>query len=195
MVMNIIYFVCGVVFPYFLEEYGYRRWVATDKKQNVDATIAQRYGWRILWDAAYFSVLLYSAQRIISPGVFLSEVEWLGYGIFLCGAILRIWALRSLGQFYDSGIAIQVDHQLVRAGPYQVLRHPLHLGTLWKITGLALLCPIWLAFLTISASFLLTLYLNRKEDQTHLLEFDSSFNEYYRSTWDIVDLFFWKNIG
>lgn len=193
MVMNIIYFFCGVVLPYFLEEYVYRRWVVTGGKKNVDGTITQGYGWRILWDAAYFFVLVYSAYRIIRPGVSLSWVEWAGYGIFVSGVMLRIWALRSLGQFYDAGIAIQAGHQLVRSGPYRILRHPLHLGTLWKITGLALFCPLWLAIPVIIISFLLTLYLNTLEDDIHHLEFTSSFKEYHRSTWDIVDLLFWKN--
>jgi protein-S-isoprenylcysteine O-methyltransferase Ste14 len=192
--MNIIYFAVGMLLPYLGEEYAYRQLVSRENKSSTDTLrLSERYGWRILWDACYFFVLFYTAYRIIFSDISLSWSEWLGYSIFVCAVVLRIWALRSLGQFYDAGIAIQADHQLVNDGPYRILRHPLHLATLGKITGLALLCPLWLTVPAIFTSLLLTLYLNRKEDLIHLIEFSSSFNEYYRSTWDIVDLFFWKS--
>lgn len=193
MIINIICFIGGVGIPYFAEKYAYQRLKPDGHKTDPDSTtISQEYGLRIIWDAAYFFVLLASGYRLVFTSASLSWFEWLGYSAFLCGVILRIRALHALGQFYDSAIVIQAGHHLVRNGPYQILRHPLHTGTLLKIIGLACFCPAWLALPATLASLLLAININRTEDRLHLEKFGASFKEYYLSSWDLVDLFFWK---
>jgi protein-S-isoprenylcysteine O-methyltransferase len=196
MIINIMYFIGGVGIPYFAEEYAYQKLKSgKGKTASGSTTVSQEYGWRIIWDAAYFFVLLGSGYRLIFSNASLSWFEWLGYFAFLCGVVLRIRSLNALGRFYDSGIAIQTDHQLVRSGPYRILRHPLHVGTLLKIIGLAFFSAAWLALPAALASLLVAINLNRTEDRIHLEKFGASFKEYYLATWDVVDLFFWKKQG
>jgi protein-S-isoprenylcysteine O-methyltransferase Ste14 len=68
----------------------------------------------------------------------------------------------------------------------------LHLGTVAQIVGLACLSPVWLGLGVAPAALLIALYRNRKEDRAHLQHFGPVFQTYYRQTWDLVDLAYWK---
>ena len=192
MITHIFYFVIAILVPYFSEQVAYSRFVPNGNKLDSKdkETVLQNYGWRLIWDTAYFLVLINAAYRIvIAP---LSSFEWLGYFCFLFGILLRIWSLKEIGRFYDPGIVVKADHQMIRTGPYRILRHPLHMGTVLQITGLAFFAPMWLGLPAVLASLWLCLFLNRTEDRTHFQLLGAAFQSYYSQTWDIVDLIFWK---
>ena len=194
MSVHVFSFILGILAPYFTEQYAYSRFIPAANKQvaNNTQTVSQGYGWRFIWDIAYLILFIGAGYRIIMLTAALSIWEWLGYFCFLSGVALRIWALKEIGSFYDPGIAVKSDHQMIRTGPYRLLRHPLHLGTLLQISGLAFFSPIWLALPAVLASLWLCLYLNHTEDVIHSRLLGSSLNSYYSQTWDIVDLIFWK---
>ena len=189
---RIIFFLFIIVSPYFVEQYAYSRFIPGPHKATENrATTSQSYGWRLIWDAAYFLLFINSAYRIVVLNAPWFMHEWLGYVCFLFGIALRVWSLKEIGRFYDPGIVIKSDHQMIRTGPYRALRHPLHLGTLLQITGLAGFAPWWLAFPAVLAALLLCLYLNRTEDRAHR-QLGAAFESYYLNTWDLIDLIFWK---
>jgi protein-S-isoprenylcysteine O-methyltransferase Ste14 len=195
MMLHVLYFTLAILVPYFAEQYAYWKSIPRKGSQDIQNTKTgpEDYGWRLIWDAGYFLVLVSAAYRIIGETAPLSVWEWVGYACFLLGVILRVKSLGELGRFYDPGIVIKTDHQIVQTGPYRFLRHPLHLGTILQITGLALFAPLWLRLPVVIASLLLGLYLNRMEDRAHAQKFGPSFRLYYLKTWDLIDLIFWKN--
>lgn len=188
MIGNIIYFLIGVVVPVIGEEYAYNKFIPKASQQAGN----QSYGWRLLWDAAYFFVVVATGYRIIFAEAALSLTEWLGYAIFISGIALRIWALKELGQFYSPVIALKAEHQIINSGPYRTFRHPLHTGTFLKISGLAFLSPLWLAIPSALIALVLGLVSSRIEDQLHLKHFGEPFRKFYLSTWDLIDLIYWK---
>jgi len=67
------------------------------------------------------------------------------YAVALAGLILTIiglafsaWARDVLGRNWSGRVIIQVDHQLITAGPYAYVRHPLYTGLLTALTGTTL---------------------------------------------------------
>src|SRR5205823_9866039 len=54
----------------------------------------------------------------------------LGLAIAWLGVLLRVWAVWSLGRFFQRDVMIQKDHVVWRGGPYRLLRHPAYAGTL-----------------------------------------------------------------
>ena len=194
MTIHIFYFILGILVPFLAEQYSYSRFIPADNKQETKETktISQSYSWRLIWDTAYLLLFIGAGYRIIILPAPLSLSEWSGYFCFLLGVSLRIWSLSEIGRFYDPGIVIKADHQMVQTGPYRVFRHPLHLGTLLQIIGLAGFSPFWLGLPAVLASLLLCLYLNRAEDRAHSRQLGSAFDSYYSKTWDIIDLIFWK---
>src|SRR6185437_15118744 len=48
----------------------------------------------------------------------------LGIAMVLGGAALRLWAIRTLGQFFRTSVIIQGGHRIITRGPYHYLRNP-----------------------------------------------------------------------
>jgi len=65
-------------------------------------------------------------------------VEWFGFGLTLMGAAFAVWARLFLGGNWSAMVTIKKDHQLVRKGPYAVVRHPIYSGFLLGLFGTAL---------------------------------------------------------
>jgi protein-S-isoprenylcysteine O-methyltransferase Ste14 len=85
----------------------------------------------------------------LSPGKpFAWIASWLGFLLGVGGFILCLWAKKTLGPFWDRHASIQVDHRLVRTGPYAWCRNPIFLGQfglfvgagLASLNGVALIC-------------------------------------------------------
>lgn len=63
---------------------------------------------------------------------------WAGFAIALIGVVVRFWAIVALGRFFRGVVTVQSDHEVVRRGPYRVIRHPSYLGALVGVLGFGL---------------------------------------------------------
>lgn len=61
-----------------------------------------------------------------------------GFTVQVGFALFYFWTKRYLGRFWSSAVAIMKDHQLVRTGPYRLIRHPLYTGMLGMFIGTAI---------------------------------------------------------
>ena len=61
-----------------------------------------------------------------------------GFTVQVGSALFYFWTKRYLGRFWSSAVAIMKDHQLVRSGPYRLIRHPLYTGMLGMFFGTAI---------------------------------------------------------
>jgi protein-S-isoprenylcysteine O-methyltransferase Ste14 len=61
-----------------------------------------------------------------------------GFTVQAGSALFYFWTKQYLGRFWSSAVAIMKDHQLVRSGPYRVIRHPLYTGMLGMFAGTAI---------------------------------------------------------
>ena len=57
-------------------------------------------------------------------------ITWLGLGI-------AIWARRYLGSNWSASVTLKKGHELVRSGPYALVRHPIYTGALLAMLGTA----------------------------------------------------------
>ncbi len=62
-----------------------------------------------------------------------------------CGVVLTaagigfaIWARFTLGRNWSSTVTVKQDHELIRQGPYRVVRHPIYSGMLLAMLGTAI---------------------------------------------------------
>lgn len=83
---------------------------------------------------------------------------WIGLLLMAAGMILRFWSISVLAQFFTVDVTIREGHELVRSGPYRLLRHPSYTGALMTFLGFGLalgnlwslqvvMVPVTLAFL------------------------------------------------
>jgi protein-S-isoprenylcysteine O-methyltransferase Ste14 len=69
----------------------------------------------------------------------------LGVAVALIGIAVRVWAVVTLGQFFQLFVVVQEGHRVVRNGPYRVIRHPSYLGALMTIVGIGIALDNWLS--------------------------------------------------
>jgi len=109
-------------------------------------------------------------------------------GLALQAAFFRlaIWARRHLGRNWSGKVAIKVDHELVRSGPYRVLRHPIYTAMLGMFSGTALVSGevhALVAVALIGAAYWRKILL---EERNLRAAFGAAYDEYRRRSWAII---------
>jgi protein-S-isoprenylcysteine O-methyltransferase Ste14 len=61
-----------------------------------------------------------------------------GLALQAVSVLLAVWARRHLGRNWSGAVAIAVDHELVRSGPYRVMRHPIYSAMIGMYVGTGL---------------------------------------------------------
>ena len=70
-------------------------------------------------------------------------VYGIGLGLLVAGVVFRQWAVQVLGRHFRRRVTIQAGHQVIRSGPYHVLRHPAYAGALVAVTGIGIAYGSW----------------------------------------------------
>jgi protein-S-isoprenylcysteine O-methyltransferase Ste14 len=133
--------------------------------------------------------LLLEIAPIRGLGRFL-PASWLimaaGLGVETAGLFLAIWARRHLGRNWSGAISIKVEHELVRSGPYRVLRHPIYTGLLGMYAGMAIVTGEWLALIGLFLAVLAYWRKIRLEEAALNVAFGPDYATYCRETWALV---------
>jgi protein-S-isoprenylcysteine O-methyltransferase Ste14 len=74
-----------------------------------------------------------------APGPWLGAwALWAGAAVTLAGLALRVWSVRTLGQYFTYVVKVSADQKVVDVGPYRLLRHPSYTGGLLIGIGIGL---------------------------------------------------------
>jgi len=102
---------------------------------------------------------------------------WTGPVICVAGLCVAIWARRTLAGNWSRNVTFKEGHQLIRAGPYRFVRHPIY-------TGVLLMClapPIqfgrlhhWLGF----AAICLGVWVKLKQEESVMLQHFPEYSGY-----------------
>ena len=115
-----------------------------------------------------------------------SFIIFAGFAIHGGSILLAVWARRRLGGNWSGAITVKVDHQLVRTGPYRVVRHPIYSAMLGMFIGTAMVAGelhALLAVATIGISYWRKIRLEEKR----LGEvFGAEYDAYRRATWALI---------
>jgi protein-S-isoprenylcysteine O-methyltransferase Ste14 len=63
---------------------------------------------------------------------------WAGAAVTLAGVALRVWSVRTLGQYFTYIVKVSADQKVVETGPYRLIRHPSYTGGLLAGIGIGL---------------------------------------------------------
>jgi protein-S-isoprenylcysteine O-methyltransferase Ste14 len=114
-----------------------------------------------------------------------------GVALMLVGVALRWWAVRSLGRFFTTDVAVVPQQQVIQRGPYRFIRHPSYSGTLLTMLGLGLAMTSWASLV---ANMFCTLaglaYRVRVEEQALSAELGRPYVEYMRRTRRFIPFMF-----
>lgn len=64
-------------------------------------------------------------------------IAWSGLAVTAGGISLALWARVMIGRNWSGTVTVKEDHQLVRRGPYTLVRHPIYSGLLLASLGTA----------------------------------------------------------
>jgi protein-S-isoprenylcysteine O-methyltransferase Ste14 len=105
-----------------------------------------------------------------------------GCMLLLTGLAFSAWARAHLGRNWSGRVTLKEDHELIRSGPYAIVRHPIYTGLLVAIAGTALVLSEWrglLAVLVMAVSYWRKL---RIEEQLLCGTFGDSYRRYSEHT-------------
>jgi len=122
-----------------------------------------------------------------APGTgFLSSnlvVEYVGatvaFGLIAASIWLAFCAVHMLGKQWSLAARLVEGHELITAGPYAMVRHPIYTAMLGMLVGSAIAIGQWPALLGAVALFLLGTALRvRAEERLLTAEFGDSYRDY-----------------
>jgi protein-S-isoprenylcysteine O-methyltransferase Ste14 len=142
-----------------------------------------------LWSGVFGAFLVAWAV----PSTQIPSSGWpvlLGGLVLMWGGIaLRIWAVRTLGPLFRTVVMIHANHQLIRTGPYRLIRHPSYAGSLLTLAGLGLALGNWLSLLVAVLGALVGFTRRIQIEEAALqARFGDTYTAYARRTWRLVPL-------
>ena len=122
-------------------------------------------------------------QRFLPAGpVFIAT----GLGLQIASGLLGVWARRHLGRNWSGEITIKVGHELIRTGPYRILRHPIYTAMLGMFAGTTLVSGQTHALL----GMVLVVFAHWRKirlEEANLNEaFGPAYDAYRRETWALL---------
>jgi len=141
---------------------------------------------RLLVLAGVFALLFWKATAIGVLGKrFVPDISAIGIAGFVaavCGMSIASWSRITLGRYWSDKVILQTEHQLIRRGPYAIMRHPLYSGVLLAVLGTALVLGEVRGLVSF-AILLLNYAIKAKREERILAErFGPDFDTHLRST-------------
>lgn len=125
----------------------------------------------------YVVIALRPGPELPVPG----PLQWLGVALCVGGVAFSLWSIVTLGRHYDLVLEVHADHELVRSGPFALVRHPVYTGLALHFIGAAVATgnAMFIAG-TVLVSFP-AFYLRARAEETLLRErFGAEYEDYAR---------------
>lgn len=108
---------------------------------------------------------------------------WLGVALFVIGAAIREYAVRTLGRYFTLDLAADAGQPVVDRGPYAWVRHPSYTGAFVSLVGVGLVLSNWLSLAVVTAGVGAGYwYRIRTEEQLLRAELGGAYEEYAERT-------------
>jgi protein-S-isoprenylcysteine O-methyltransferase Ste14 len=115
---------------------------------------------------------------IAAPGP--AYMRGLGGVVLLCGAAIALWSARTLGRSLTPGTEPLAGAELITAGPYGYVRHPIYLGVTLLCAGYTLLWTNWGVALAVGVVVWLYFEGKARAEERWLMERYPDYKEYMR---------------
>ncbi|MGH9608080.1 MAG: isoprenylcysteine carboxylmethyltransferase family protein [Bryobacteraceae bacterium] len=114
--------------------------------------------------------------------------SYAGFGLTLAGIALACWARFYLGGNWSGRVTVKQNHELIRTGPYAIVRHPIYTGILLALLGTALAVGEMRGLLAVIVAAAALKLKSRIEEGFMQAEFPAEYPRYMREVKGIVPL-------
>jgi protein-S-isoprenylcysteine O-methyltransferase Ste14 len=116
-------------------------------------------------------------------------LEWTGLGVVVAGLGLAVWARLYLGRNWGTPMSSKVDPELVTAGPYRRIRHPIYSGLILASLGTMIGVSLyWVAAVVVLGAYFV--YSGFAEERMMEAAFPEAYPPYKRSTKGFIPFVF-----
>jgi protein-S-isoprenylcysteine O-methyltransferase Ste14 len=116
--------------------------------------------------------------------------RWIGLFMTIAGVMFAIWARVTLGRNWSGIVTVKQNHELIRTGPYALVRHPIHTGLTFAVFGTAIFDGEIRSIILIVAMVSLLTHKMKVEEQFMMAQFGSEYTSYRQNTKALVP-FLW----
>jgi len=174
---------CWVIFVayWLVRAFGQK---ATAERQGLFSALAHRIPLGLCYFLLVIPILPPPLNRVL-----ISRQDWvlaMGAAICVFGLFVTLWARRTLAGNWSSDVTFKRDHELVKNGPYQFVRHPIYTGILLMCLGTAIdigRLRGGLALLLMTAAFWIKL---KQEERLMLRHFPNEYPAYQKQVKALV---------
>lgn len=111
----------------------------------------------------------------------------IGLVLYVTSLVLRKVAIRALGRFWSLQVEIRSRHQLVREGPYGLVRHPIYSAIILEVLSIPLVANAWWTLLFASVTHVpLVLFRMHCEEAAFLEKLGETYRGYQREVGALV---------
>ena len=115
---------------------------------------------------------------------------WTGAAVTVAGLLFAVWAREHLGRNWSRSVTIKKGHELIKTGPYAVVRHPIYTGILAGFAGSAIALSQVRGVIAVALIFLVLWAKFRMEEQWMRAEFPETYAAYAHQTAALVPYIF-----
>lgn len=113
-------------------------------------------------------------------------VEFAGIATVAVGLGFAVWARLHLGQNWSATVTVKERHQLIRTGPYKLVRHPIYSGMIAAMAGAAVVNRELRGVVSVVLLFLGFFIKSRIEDRFMEDTFGAEYEAYRKITGALV---------
>lgn len=121
-----------------------------------------------------------SAVDSAASPAFFGPTQWAGLAIVIAGLAFSVWGRLHLGTNWSVSVTLKDTHELIRTGPYALVRHPIYTGCLAAIAGSALVQARPIGVIGFALIFASLAYKVRVEERWLSGNFGESYHAYRR---------------
>jgi protein-S-isoprenylcysteine O-methyltransferase Ste14 len=115
---------------------------------------------------------------------------YLGLALAFVGIAFAIWARVFLGGNWSGTVTIKKDHELVRAGPYALVRHPIYTGILMALLGTVIDLRALRGLMAFGVVLVALWMKSRREESFMTEQFGAEYTDYKRKVKALIP-FIW----
>lgn len=163
-------------------------WLGWTRRSQDRSRMRDRGTLRLLLGTVYLCIglavwLSYQTAGRIGNDDLRIPLFWAGLALMAGGLALRFWAIRVLARFFTVDVNIQEGHELIRSGPYRLLRHPSYTGSLMTFLGFGLaLGNVWSLLVLLAPVIFAFVWRMRVEERVLAEAFPMQYPDYARQT-------------